>query len=104
MDEFETNIQETGSKQHVIEAVVGLTMLVLAFFAIASSDVSAEGTRTYWSLLLLIFAVVAFVSDRMHTDHGIAHVHSAVTIALHHTNRTTCTNLNYAVPTTRRAR
>jgi hypothetical protein len=83
MDEFETNIQETGSKQHVIEAVVGLTLLVLAFFAIASSDVSAEGTRTYWSLLLLIFAVVAFVSDRMHTDHGIAHVHSAVTIALH---------------------
>jgi hypothetical protein len=68
MDEFETNIQETGSKQHVIEAVVGLTLLVLAFFAIASSDVSAEGTRTYWSLLLLIFAVVAFVSDRMHTN------------------------------------
>ena len=34
MDEFETNIQETGSKQHVIEAVVGLTLLVLAFFAL----------------------------------------------------------------------
>ena len=70
-------------RQHLIEAVVGLTLLVLAFFAIASSDVSATGTRTYWTVLLLLFAATAFVSDRMHTSHGIAHMPSAAKITLH---------------------
>ena len=83
MEELETKSTRTVPKQHIIEAVVGLTLLVLAFFAIASSDVSATGTRTYWTLLIIMYAVAAFVSDRMHTEHSIAHMPSAVTITLH---------------------
>ena len=83
MDELETKSTGSVPKQHIIEAVVGLTLLVLAFFAIASSDVSATGTRTYWTLLIIMYAIAAFVSDRMHTDHNIAHMPSAVTIILH---------------------
>ncbi len=83
MNELATPGVRAVSRQHLIEAVVGLTLLVLAFFAIASSDVSATGTRTYWTLLILIFAITAFVSDRMHTAHSLTHMPSAVTITLH---------------------
>jgi hypothetical protein len=83
MDELEGRTAKSISNQHLTEAIVGLTLLVLAFFAIASSDVSATGTRTYWTVLLLLFAITSFVSDRMHTGHGIAHIPSGVKIALH---------------------
>lgn len=83
MDTQVTARARSGSRQNLIEAVTGLALLLLAFFAIASSDVSATGTRTYWTLLILVFAITAFVSDRLHTDHGFAHMPSAVTIALH---------------------
>jgi len=83
MTSLDNSDSKNFSREYVIEAVVGIILLVLAFLAIASSDVSATGTRTYWSVLLLIFAVTGFVEDRLHTEHGIAHVQSAVTIALH---------------------
>ncbi|MCB1688415.1 MAG: hypothetical protein KDI33_08015 [Halioglobus sp.] len=83
MDEAELNTPNIVSRQHLIEAIVGMTLLVLAFFAIASSDVSATGTRTYWSLLILVFAVTAFASDRIHTGHSFGHLPSALTIFLH---------------------
>jgi len=83
MDQLDQNGSKAASRQFVIEAVIALVLLVLAFFAIASSDVSATATQTYWNLLLLLFAITAFVSDRVHTQHEITHVASAVTITLH---------------------
>ncbi|MCB1703642.1 MAG: hypothetical protein KDI17_02215 [Halioglobus sp.] len=83
MDELDTPRTTLFPRRLLIEATVGLALLVLAFFAIASSDVSATGTRTYWTALVLIFAVTAFVSDRLHTGHSIGHLPSAVTITLH---------------------
>jgi hypothetical protein len=52
MNELETPGVRAVSRQHLIETFAGLALLVLAFFAIASSDVSATGTRTYWTLLI----------------------------------------------------
>lgn len=83
MDEPATTHGKTIARSLLIEAGVGLTLLVLAFFAIASSDVSAAGARTYWTALVLVFAITAFVSDRIHTGHALGHLPSAVTIVLH---------------------
>ena len=83
MDDIQTKGTSTVSRQLLAEAVVGLALLVLAFFAIASSDVSATGTRTYWTLLVLLFAITAFASDRMHTEHALSHMPSAITLVLH---------------------
>jgi hypothetical protein len=79
-------IQNTPSyidKRSIIEASVGLLLLVLAFFAVASSDVSATVTYKYWTALVLLFGVIAFISDRLYTDHAVTNVKSGLTIVLH---------------------
>ncbi len=83
MEDTEAKGGSTFSRQHLVEAIVGMTLLVLAFFAIASSDISAAGTRAYWNLLVPLFAVTAFASDRIHAGHSIGHLPSAITIVLH---------------------
>jgi hypothetical protein len=54
-------------RRTIIEVLVALVMLALAFSAIAASDVSATGTHLYWSVLVVIFAAVALVVERMHS-------------------------------------
>ena len=71
------------SRQSIIEAIEALALLLLGFLAIGASDVSTASTRGYWAMLVAVFAIAAFVSDRMHTDHGIADLSSATTIFLH---------------------
>lgn len=83
MEKPDTGASSHSHTQTLIEASIGLVMLLLAFFAIAGSDVSAKSTQWYWSALVLLFAVVAFVSDRLHTEHDIADIKSGLTIALH---------------------
>ena len=70
-------------KRSIIEASVGLLLLVFAFFAVASSDVSATVTYKYWVSLVVLFGVIAFIADRMHTDHALTDVKSGLTISLH---------------------
>ena len=70
-------------KRSIIEASVGVFLLVLAFFAVAASDVSAALTYKYWAALVVLFAVIAFISDRLHTDHAVSDVKTGLTIGLH---------------------
>lgn len=87
----DTGIMETpGSetsffrqRQTLIEAFVGLAMLVLTFLVMAASDVSASSSQLYWTLLVALFGVIAFVSDKLHTDHSIADIRGGITIVLH---------------------
>lgn len=67
----------------VIEAGVAAVLLALAFSAIAASDVSAVRTHLYWSLLVVVFAAVAFVVERLHPRPGSGGVRGALGIALH---------------------
>jgi hypothetical protein len=83
MDSLENTDSRRFSRQSIVEAVIAFILILLGFFAIAASDVSATGTRTYWIVLVVTYAIVAFVSDRMHTDHTVTDLHSAVTIGLH---------------------
>ena len=83
MDDHDQDSKAYDTKKLLIESLVGLALLILAFFAIASSDVSATGSRSYWNLLLLIFAITAFASDRIHTEHSLADMRSVLTISLH---------------------
>lgn len=71
------------SRKSVVEAIVGAVMLVLAFAAIAASDVSATGTHMYWSGLVVAFAVIALAIDRMHPKRGSSLGRSALPILLH---------------------
>jgi len=52
----------------VVEVVIGAALIALAFTAIASSDVSAASTRTFWSILVLLFAAVSIAATRAHPD------------------------------------
>ena len=77
------NTPSYTDRQSIIEAAVGLLLLVLAFFAIAASDVSTTSTHKYWTALVVLFGVIAFIADRLHTDHAITDVKSGLTIVLH---------------------
>ena len=71
------------SRRRMIEAIVGIVMLVLAFFAIAASDVSASGTHAFWTVLVVLFALVAFIVDRVHPDHRLNDPRRSISIGLH---------------------
>ncbi len=71
------------SRRMMIEGVVGIVMLVLAFFAIAASDVSASATHAFWTALVVLFAMVAFVVDRLYPDHRIGDPRRSISIGLH---------------------
>ncbi len=45
--------------RRVIEAVVGALLLILAFYGIASADVSAAGSQTFWTVLVLAYGAAA---------------------------------------------
>ncbi len=82
-DEPSTGRTRLVSRKSVFESIVGAVMLVLAFAAIAASDISAAGTHLYWSALVVAFAVVALAIDRMHPKPGSSLGGSVLPIALH---------------------
>ena len=46
----------------IVEIGVGIAMLVAGFAAIAASDVSASGSRTYWTVLVVAFGAAALAA------------------------------------------
>jgi hypothetical protein len=82
-DGLKTNKTEFSSRKAIFEGIVGAAMLVLAFAAIASSDVSAVGTHLYWSALVVCFALVTFAIDRLHPRKGSSLAKVALPILLH---------------------
>jgi hypothetical protein len=83
---METSASQTSffrQRQTLIEALVGLAMLVLTFLVMAASDISAASSQLYWTLLVALFAVLAYVSDKLHTDNSIADIRGGITIVLH---------------------
>lgn len=71
------------SRMALAEAIGGLVLIVLAFAAIAASDVSPLGTHVYWVALVAIYGAATLVADRLHTDHSLAEPRSALAIVLH---------------------
>ncbi|OSP54051.1 hypothetical protein [Pseudoruegeria sp. SK021] len=65
------------------EIAVSLILLLLAFFAIASSDVSPASAHRYWAMLVACYAVVAVIADRFQMHHRIIDSKSAIWIVLH---------------------
>jgi hypothetical protein len=70
-------------RRALIEGSIGIVLLIISFFAIASSDVSALKTRPYWSVLVVVYGVVAFVVDRLYSDHSLRNPRTTVNIVLH---------------------
>jgi hypothetical protein len=67
----------------IVEGAISLLLLVLAFLAIAASDVSAASSHNYWVGLVVIFGIASFVLDRLHTGHKWTDWRSMVTIIIH---------------------
>jgi hypothetical protein len=67
----------------IVEGVVGLGMLVLAFLAIAFSDVAGGRTQSYWIALLMLYAVAAYIVDRLHSGFSFKDVRRLLSLALH---------------------
>ena len=71
------------ARQTIVDIVVGSIMLLLAFFAIAATDVSAIGTRWYWAALVALYAFIAVMANRIHIKKQNAPALNPVTILLH---------------------
>lgn len=74
---------EGGNARLIVEVIVGCIILVLAFSAIAASDVAVTGTRMYWTALVAVFGVVALIADRKVWGHGGQRLRGATAVVLH---------------------
>lgn len=71
------------SRRTIVEGGVGIGMLFLAFSAIAISDVAGGRIHGYWAALLVIYAVVSYVVDRLHSGISYKDARRTYSIALH---------------------
>ena len=62
---------------------MGAVMIALAFIAIASSGVSVASARTFWPILVVLFAAISFASVRLHSDRAHGGRLDAVAILVH---------------------
>lgn len=72
-----------AARPMLIEAALAVILLVLAFLAIAATDVSTTGSESYWLGLVGLYAVVAFVFDRLHTGRPWTDWRSILAVAIH---------------------
>ena len=82
-DELSTGKSVFISRKSIVEAIVGAVLLVLAFAAIAASDVSTGETRVYWIGLVVIFALVAIAINRLYPKPDTSFGPTALRILLH---------------------
>ena len=71
------------SRMAVTEMVLTAVLLVAAFAAIAASDVDAMRVHALWMGLVVVYGVVAFIVDRLHSGRSLTDLHSAWRILLH---------------------
>lgn len=67
----------------LIEAGVAIVMILLAFIAIAASDVSASGSFHYWLGLIGLYALISLVSQHYFQYKTLAHTSNALALLLH---------------------
>lgn len=67
----------------VVEAVAGIVMLVAGFAAIAASDVSASGSRAYWTILVVAFGAAALAAEWLYSGRAAMGTRTAARIVLH---------------------
>jgi len=73
----------TPGRRALIEGGVGLALLVLAFSAVAASDVSVAGTRAYWTGVVCLFAAAAYASEWTRPGPDGRNARGALRTALH---------------------
>ncbi|RAI04185.1 hypothetical protein DLJ53_06980 [Acuticoccus sediminis] len=67
----------------IVEIVVSIILIGLAFAAIAAADVSPGSTDSAWFFLVGAYALAAFVFDRLHGGYSLTNWSSALPIAFH---------------------
>lgn len=67
----------------VIDLIIAVAMLVMSFLGIAATDVSAEDTRPYWALIVVIFAVGSYWYYWRKRSHVLGPTRAAVATVLH---------------------
>lgn len=83
MNNAKKPLSSLASRGTLVEAFVGLVLLVLTFSAVALSDVSSIALHMYWIALTVVFMIATLAADRIHSDHALMEGKSAFTIILH---------------------
>jgi hypothetical protein len=83
MTETVNDKESIFSRWTIAEGIVGLGMVVLAFLAIAFSDVSGGRTQGYWTALVVIYAIAAYTVDQLYSGVSFRDVRRALSLALH---------------------
>jgi hypothetical protein len=67
----------------IVDLVLGVAMLLLAFIGIGASDVSGAGSQAYWSFLAIGFGVASVTLDWIHGDEDDARALGTLRLAAH---------------------
>jgi hypothetical protein len=65
------------------EVAVSIVLIVLAFLAIGSTDLTTGRTHLFWSLLVVAYGVAGFVFDRLHRGGALRDWRGALSTLLH---------------------
>ena len=64
----ETRADRDWSWRSIVDAVLGIAMLVFGFLGIAALDDTGTGSQAYWSLLTIGFGAAALIMEWVHAD------------------------------------
>jgi hypothetical protein len=78
-----TDTSARNSRLFWVEVVVSAVLIVLAFVAIGSTDLTTGRTHLLWSLLIVAYGVAGFVFDRLHRGGALSDWHGALSTLLH---------------------
>lgn len=83
MANAEITERSARSSLPIVEALIGVALVVAAFVAIAASDVTVVGTHVYWTVLVVVFAIAVLATDRLHGGHALTDGRRLVRLVLH---------------------
>lgn len=67
----------------VVDAVLGVAMLLFGFIGIAALDDTGTGSEVYWSLLVIGFGIASVVVEWVHIDDEFRWGRGTLTVILH---------------------
>jgi hypothetical protein len=67
MQDLHSMASSLRSKRNLIEAGIGVVLLVLTFSAIALSDTSTIALHAYWVVLVVIFGAATFAANALYS-------------------------------------
>lgn len=71
------------SRATILEGIVGLAVLGLAFGAMAATDVTSTSSLIYWNIVVLLAAGATLANEKLHGDLTFSSFRSMLPVLLH---------------------